>query len=133
MIASFEMNSLFLLILLGSLVWLILKARPRITPADAAARVAAGTAILVDVREPAEWADGVAAPALLLALSDLNGSRAAWRPVLAANPGQEFIVYCRSGMRSGQAVSVLRREGFAATNLGGFSGWQSAGLPVRRP
>ena len=39
----------------------------RIAPAEAAKLVAAGKAVLVDVREPNEWLDtGVAAPAVLL-------------------------------------------------------------------
>jgi 3-mercaptopyruvate sulfurtransferase SseA len=38
-----------------------------VAPAEAAKRVADGKAVLIDVREPAEWAEtGVAAPAALL-------------------------------------------------------------------
>jgi rhodanese-related sulfurtransferase len=104
-----------------------------ISPEEAARRVAAGTAILIDVREPGEWRDGVVTGALLLPLSDLRGERAKWKPVLAANRDKELILYCRSGNRSGQAVRILAGEKLKATNAGGFSAWKSAGQPVRTP
>ena len=48
----------------------------KITPADAAQLVADGKAVLVDIREPAEWAEaGVAAPAVLLPKSDFDGDK----------------------------------------------------------
>lgn len=108
-------------------------AGPSISPTEAGERVAAGRAVLVDVREPGEWAGGVAGPALLLPLSDLRGARTLWGPALEANRGRELIVYCASGARSGIAASQLRREGFEVVNAGGFGGWRSAGLPVRQP
>ena len=104
-----------------------------ITPDEASRRVASGEAILVDVREPAEWADGVVSGALLLPLSDLRGERERWKPVLEANRDKELIVYCRSGNRSAQAIAILEKENFKATNAGGFADWKSAGQPVARP
>lgn len=108
-------------------------AGPSISPAEADARVKAGTAVLVDVREPGEWSGGVAEPARLCSLSDLRGDRAQWKTVLEENKGKEFIVYCASGARSGIVAGMLRKEGFEAVNAGGFGGWRSAGLPVRVP
>lgn len=102
-------------------------------PAEARDRVASGQAILVDVREPGEWAGGVAAPALLLPLSNLRGDRGAWNAALEANKGKEVIVYCASGMRSGIVASMLQKEGIKASNMGGFGAWRGAGLPVRTP
>lgn len=104
-----------------------------ISPEEAARRVAAGTAILIDVREPAEWRDGVVTGALLLPLSDLSGERAKWKPVLDSNRDKEFILYCRSGNRSGQAVRILTGEKLKAANAGGFSAWKAAGKPITRP
>lgn len=104
-----------------------------IAPADAAARVASGRAVLIDVREPAEWAEsGVAAPAVLLPLSDLRGDRAQWKDFLAQNRAKELILYCRSGNRSGIAAGILAKEGFTVANAGGFKNWVGAGLPVRQ-
>jgi rhodanese-related sulfurtransferase len=89
--------------------------------------------VIIDVREPAEWSAGVAAPAVLLPLSDLRGARQEWGPFLAENRERRLLLYCAAGGRSGLAASILRREGFAAQNLGSFHRWRAAGLPVRRP
>jgi rhodanese-related sulfurtransferase len=125
-----------LLVLLVVLVFLAVRsvmAGPSVSPAEAEARVKAGTAVLIDVREPDEWKGGVAGPAALLPLGDLRGGRAQWKEFLAANKDKELIVYCASGRRSGIAAGILRKEGFNATNAGGFAGWAAAGLPVRVP
>lgn len=125
-----------IIVLLLVVVFLVVKrvlAGPSVDPAEAAARVAAGTAILIDVREPDEWAGGVAGPAKLCSLGDLRGSRAQWQAVLEANKDKELILYCASGARSGVAAGMLRKEGYNAFNAGGFGSWRSAGLPVRQP
>ena len=101
-------------------------------PDEAAKRVKEGNALLIDVREPGEWADtGVAEPAVLLSLSDLRGDRTSWKSFLKENKDQELILYCRSGNRSGIAARILEKEGFKVSNAGGFKHWQKAGLPVR--
>jgi len=106
---------------------------PAITPADAAAAVREGTAILIDVREPKEWESGVAAPAYLLPLSDLNAARKKWAHVLAEAKGKKVILYCRSGGRSDQAATLLAKEGYTVANAGGFNNWLAAKLPIRAP
>jgi len=129
------MKTILILVLLVA-VFLVVKrvlAGPSISPSEAASRVAAGTAVLIDVREPDEWKSGAAEPALLCSFSDLRGARDQWKAVLAANRDKELIVYCASGARSGIAADMLRREGFKVVNAGGFGGWRSAGLPVRQP
>ena len=108
-------------------------AAPTIAPAEAAQRVADGKAVLIDVREPKEWAEtGVAAPATLLPLSDLNGDRKQWKDFLEKNRDKELILYCRTGGRSGRAAKLLAEEGYRTLNAGGFQDWQAAGLPIRR-
>jgi len=106
---------------------------PRISAADAAAKLKAGTAVLVDVREPGEWRSGVAQPAALLPFSDLRGPRQQWGAFLAKHREKQIILYCASGLRSGSAASLLRKEGFTVANLGGFFAWAQAGLPVKKP
>jgi rhodanese-related sulfurtransferase len=104
----------------------------KIAPVDAAKRVLAGKAVIVDVREPSEWAEtGVAAPAVLLPMSDFNGERKLWKHFLENNPGKEIILYCRSGNRAGQVGQKLAKEGKDVANAGSFKDWQAAGLPVR--
>jgi rhodanese-related sulfurtransferase len=129
------MKALLLLVLLV-VAFVVVKrvlAGPSVDPAGAAARVAAGTAVLIDVREPGEWAGGVAEPALLCSLGDLRGARDRWKAVLEEHRDKELILYCASGARSGVAASLLRAEGFHAVNAGGFGDWRAAGLPVRLP
>jgi rhodanese-related sulfurtransferase len=105
---------------------------PQLTPAEAAARVASGKAVLVDVREAAEWAEtGVAAPATLLPTSDFNGEQKLWKPFLEKNAGKQIILYCRSGNRSGQIAAKLAAAGVPVANAGAFKDWAAAGLPTR--
>lgn len=105
----------------------------RLSVAEAHTKIAEGTAVLVDVREPSEWRSGVAQPAQLLSLSDLQGARTRWAPFLAENKDKEILLYCLSGIRSGQAAMILRKEGFKVANVGSFRRWAGAGLPTRKP
>lgn len=102
------------------------------TPTEAAQLVAAG-AVLIDVREPAEWKDtGVAAPALLLPMSDFNGAQTQWKATLDGAKDKTLVLYCRSGNRSGRIAAVLAEKGYKVVNAGAFKDWQAAGLPVRQ-
>ena len=104
-----------------------------ISPAEAAKLVADGQAVLVDVREAAEWNEtGVAAPALLLAKSDYDAAKKDWRPFLDGVAGKTVILYCRSGKRSGAVAADLEAKGYKVANAGGFKDWQAAGLPTRK-
>ncbi len=104
-----------------------------VSPQDAAQLVATGKAVLVDVREPPEWKDsGVAAPAVLLPMSDFNGERKQWKPFLAQNTGKQIILYCRSGGRSSAVASALVEMGVNASNSGTLRDWTKAGLPIRQ-
>lgn len=105
----------------------------KVTPADAAKRVADGKAVLVDVREAAEWNEtGVAGPAVLLAKSDFDGAQTEWKDFLAKNGDKEVIVYCRSGRRSEAVATALAAKGVKVSNVGAFKDWADAGLPVRQ-
>lgn len=104
-----------------------------VSATEAARMVARGAAVLVDVREPDEWADtGVAKPAQLLALSDLTGPRQKWKAFLNQHRQREIVLYCLSGARSARAGRVLAGEGFKVANLGGLRAWTDAGLPLRQ-
>ncbi|MBL9189625.1 MAG: rhodanese-like domain-containing protein [Opitutaceae bacterium] len=106
---------------------------PRVRPAEIAARVRAGEVVLIDVREPAEWADGIAQGAVPLSLRDLSGRRGQWGPFLAAHDGRELAFYCGHGVRASMAARVLRREGHRTLNTGSLRDWVAAGWPVVRP
>jgi rhodanese-related sulfurtransferase len=105
----------------------------KISPADAARLVAAGSAVLVDVREPAEWAEtGVVTGAVLLPKSDFDGDQKQWKAFLAGSGDKQLILYCRSGRRAGTVGAALAAKGRKVANAGGFKDWQDAGQPTRR-
>jgi rhodanese-related sulfurtransferase len=107
-------------------------AAPKISPADAARLVAEGKAVLVDCREPKEWAQtGVAGPAVLLPKSDFDAEQEQWKTFLARNQGKQILVYCRSGERSNLIAEALVKDGVNAANVGGLKDWTAAGLPTR--
>jgi rhodanese-related sulfurtransferase len=97
-----------------------------ILPTDLAARMKAGSIVLVDVREADERARGQIAGSMSLPLSQID------RAGLALNPDRAVVFHCRSGMRTGQncskLASLVAGEGFVLA--GGLDGWKAAGLPV---
>lgn len=86
-------------------------------------RLEGGHALLVDVREPDEYAAGHAPGAVLMPLAEIGAERL---PV-----GVDLMMICRSGNRSSKAVQRLGQAGRSALNVdGGMTAWQQAGLPV---
>jgi rhodanese-related sulfurtransferase len=128
------MNLFFLIIPLAVafFVWTAWRARPEIKPGALRPALKAGTAVLVDVREAAEWTAGTARDAALLPLSDLRGSRLLWNAFLERNRGKQLLLYCHSGMRSATAAAQLRREGLDARNVGSLAALDRAGWPLCR-
>lgn len=95
-----------------------------------AQRMNAQGALLLDVREPAEYAAVHAANAQLMPLGEV-GMRL---KELEAYKDKPVAVICRSGRRSAQAVSILQQAGFTqVVNVqGGTNAWEQAGLAVVR-
>jgi rhodanese-related sulfurtransferase len=109
----------------------------RLTPVEAAARVAEG-ALLVDTRPAAQRArEGSVPGALVVERNVLE-----WRfdPQSDARLPQvtgydvEVVVLCSEGYSSSLAADTLRALGLARTSdvIGGFGAWAAAGLPVLR-
>lgn len=81
--------------------------------------------VLLDVREPDEWAAGHAPGAVHMPLSTLATEYG------KLPEDQPIICVCRGGGRSAKATEALRGVGYDVTNLvGGMKAWQAAGLPV---
>jgi rhodanese-related sulfurtransferase len=106
---------------------------PRRRPAECFAAVRSGQALLVDVREPAEWESGVAAGAILLPLTDLAGGRRLWSEFIRDVGPREVLVYCQAGGRSALAARILTGEGLSAVNAGALAEWAAAGWPIAPP
>jgi rhodanese-related sulfurtransferase len=101
---------------------------PQAVDVNEASRRQAAGALLVDVREPAEWRQGHAPKAKLIPLGSLNSR-------LSEIPRQrEVLLICRSGNRSGTAQRQLLKLGYEQVyNVsGGMNAWAGAGLPVQR-
>jgi molybdopterin/thiamine biosynthesis adenylyltransferase/rhodanese-related sulfurtransferase len=85
-----------------------------VTPAELAAQLGNGGVRLVDVREPHEWEISRISGAELIPLDDLPSR-------LSELPQTEPIVlYCKTGVRSAEALALLKQSGFStAKHLGG--------------
>lgn len=105
-----------------------------VSPQEAVKRINAGARI-VDVREPAEYAQGSIAQAVNVPLSQIEreGASALDRAGIAHDRG-ELLIICRSGARSGSACARLQTTlGERAVNLqGGLMAWVGAGMPMVR-
>lgn len=101
---------------------------PAITPQEAHARLSdpAGMPLLVDVRNPDEFAQARIPGAVLLPLP-FFANRVAELPA-----DREILLVCRSGERSATATAYLLQRGFerVANVSGGILAWYQAGLPV---
>lgn len=126
--------NLFYIILTCGIAFLLIRtfmnSRPGLSIDEAQAALKSGTAVLIDVRESAEWTDGVAKDAALMPLSDLRSNRKIWRPFLEKNKDKLLLLYCHSGARSGMAARLLSGEGLNAVNTGGLGTWSQSGWPV---
>jgi rhodanese-related sulfurtransferase len=94
-------------------------------PTPEAARLTEEGGVLLDVREPDEWAAGHAPAALWIPLGEL-GARLDELPT-----DRTIAVVCRSGGRSAAATDALRSSGLDAVNVGGgMRAWASEDLPI---
>ena len=99
-----------------------------ITAAQLAELIDKGEALIVDVREVNEFADGHIPGAVNLPLSTFQASK------LPKAEGKTIILNCLGGKRSGMALDKcsVAQEAVDTHLAGGFGAWASAGLPVER-
>ncbi|MCE5181291.1 MAG: rhodanese-like domain-containing protein [Betaproteobacteria bacterium] len=86
-------------------------------------------AVVLDVREDSEFYAGHIPHSVHVPLGQL-----AKHPEMEKYKDRPIIAICRSGMRSGHACSVLRKNGFEQVyNLsGGIAAWQQANMPMEK-
>jgi rhodanese-related sulfurtransferase len=117
---------------------LVGEARQRVenlTPAQAAAEIRRGQAVLVDLREPNECAQtGTIAGAIQAPRGMLEFYADPSCPYHRAElqPDRRVILYCASGGRSALAADVLASMGYVSVAHldGGLKAWQAAGYVV---
>jgi rhodanese-related sulfurtransferase len=87
-------------------------------------------ALLLDVRETAEYEGGRLPNAMHVPLSQIE-SRAA---ELGKHVARPVIAYCELGNRSRMAGGALAKAGFAEIYhlIGGIRAWRDAGLPIEK-
>jgi rhodanese-related sulfurtransferase len=101
---------------------------------ETAEKLKAGSAVVVDVREPTEWDHGhiegsVPAPRGLL---EFFADSASPKHAEALDPARPVIVVCHSGARAALAAATLQDMGFSDVSVleGGLTAWLAAGLPT---
>jgi rhodanese-related sulfurtransferase len=102
------------------------KAHEEISPQELHALLAAGQAIVVDVREADEFAAGHIPGAVNRPLSTFDPAQ------LPHAAGKRLVLNCLGGKRSGLALDrcAAAQAGADSHLAGGFGAWAGAGLPV---
>jgi len=104
-----------------------MSAIPVVDVKEAATRLETSGAVLVDVRNPDEFASGRVEGAVLIPLPEF-GERYAELPT-----DRPLLLICHMGNRSAAATAHLLRNGYTdvANVAGGMDAWLRAGLPAR--
>jgi rhodanese-related sulfurtransferase len=103
---------------------------PTITADEVQARLTSGDAadqpLVVDVREPDEWAAGHIAQAQHIPLGQLAAH------ISEMPHDRDIVLVCHAGMRSERATVLLRRAGYdrAINMTGGMEVWEGHHLPI---
>jgi rhodanese-related sulfurtransferase len=82
--------------------------------------------VLIDVREPEEYAAGHIPDVTLMPMGEVP------ERLNDIPTDKTVIAYCRSGNRSGQVMQFLQQHGYENVHNmeGGIIAWEQAGLPV---
>jgi rhodanese-related sulfurtransferase len=97
-----------------------------IGPEELRAMLESGQALLVDVREPGEFAAGHIPGAVNMPLSGFSPGE------IPDAQGRTVVLQCAGGKRSGQALDrCAAAQSAIDTHLaGGIAAWRDAGFPV---
>jgi rhodanese-related sulfurtransferase len=115
------------------LLWPFVRLRaggPRVSAAQATQMINREDALMVDVRDAAEFGAGHILGAKNTPLARIDDGA----NDLAKRKDRPLVVYCDGGERSAKATAALKRQGFTrvACLSGGLGAWRSAGLPVEK-
>lgn len=99
------------------------------SPSDASTYLSENPeAVILDVRTPEEFAEGHLEGAV-----NIDFYAANFQDTLSQlDTGEDYVVYCRSGNRSGQTATMMEELGFVTVHDvdGGIAAWLDAGLPT---
>ena len=118
------------MMLLWPLISRLMGGGKQVDTLDAVQKINRDDALVIDVRELAEVAQGKIARAKHIPLGELKSRIGE----LGKHKTKPIIMVCRSGSRSAGACGILNKEGFSEVyNLsGGMIAWQQANLPVEK-
>ena len=101
-----------------------------VPPSEAVGLINRQNAVVLDVRTDDEYKQGHIINSLHIPV----GLLASRINELESHKSQPLVVVCRTGQRSTQACSILRKQGFESLHglAGGIVAWQSANLPLAK-
>ncbi|PHS10492.1 MAG: rhodanese [Kordia sp.] len=93
-----------------------------LTQADWSTSIKKDNTVILDVRTPNEWAEGIIENAVLINILEPESFMG---EIENLDKSKNYYVYCRSGARSGQACQVMNSIGINETNnlSGGILEW----------
>jgi phage shock protein E len=101
-----------------------------ISPQDAATKLNAGEAVIIDVRDKDEWDEGHIPGATHMSRGTIELDIEEKIP----DPNAMIICHCGGGGRSALAAESLQRMGYknVRSMAGGFKAWKAADLPTMK-
>ncbi len=115
----------------GALLWPNLQRRgARVSTLQATQLINQGKAIVVDVRQPAEFSAGHLRDAKNIPLGELSNRIGE----LDKFKSRSAIIVCQTGARAAKAAAQLKKAGFNEVYSldGGIAAWQAQGLPLAK-
>lgn len=99
-----------------------------VSPTEAVLLINRSNALVLDVRDDAEYASGHVTDAMHIPLPDIEKRISE----LQKYKDKDILVHCQGGVRSAKACDILQKHEFAKLhNLeGGIKAWEQAKLPV---
>jgi molybdopterin/thiamine biosynthesis adenylyltransferase/rhodanese-related sulfurtransferase len=84
---------------------------------------------LIDIREPSEWQQGIAAGAMTVSRADLEANPCRH----LSSQEQSVMLICAGGARSTKCAEILHAQGYRHISSvnGGTQAWEAAGLPMQ--
>jgi phage shock protein E len=84
--------------------------------------------VILDVRTPEEFADGHIDGAVMIDFYEADFVD----QLAELDPDVPYVLYCRSGNRSGQTTAIMEELGFESVQDvdGGVLAWEAEGLPL---
>lgn len=117
----------------GLLLWPVIAGGTRagaLSPADAVTWINREKAVVIDVGEPHEFAQGHVVGSRNVPFGQVEDKL----PGLVKNKSQPIILVCPAGARASRAAGLARKLGYdqARALSGGLKAWKDASLPVEK-